>query len=75
MGKMYLNIASSGLHWNKRSKIIGDYYRASSSFVCPPPPAFRFFPLFLPFLYPLILRWTLAAAAQLSSAQRSTGAE
>lgn len=46
-------------------------------FLCLPSlPAFRFFPLFfLPFLYPLILRWTLAAAAQLSSAQRSTGAE
>lgn len=35
-GKRYLNIASSCLHWNKRSKIIEDYSRVSSSFVCPP---------------------------------------
>lgn len=40
-------------------------------FCLPPLPHFDFFPLFLPFLYPVILRWTLAAAAQLSSAQFS----
>lgn len=68
-GKRYLNIASSCLHWNKRSKIIEDYSRVSSSFVCPPLLHFDFSLSF--YLSFIPSSWGGLWQLQLSSAQLS----